>query len=96
MEVLGIVDYKQHVAKSISDFLVEQLDLRSLTVSSLTVILNRNGMSITPKSIHAWIAGTSTPKAEHVLGLADYFGTSTDEILGAYADEFYEEETNND
>lgn len=90
------MSYRQHVAKAVSEFLCDQLDMRGLTIRELSAQLEERGIPVTHKAISRWIRCETTPKSEYILGLADYFGTSTDEILGAYADEFYEEETDND
>lgn len=52
----------------------------NLTQSSLAKILG-----ITRSSVNAWEMGISVPSTQYIVELAQYFGVSTDYILGVNA-----------
>lgn len=42
-------------------------------------------MGVSPKTIHNWERGYKNFSIEHLIALSDYFGVTTDKILGRSA-----------
>lgn len=81
--------YKEHVSDSISKYLLKLINEKGLNYEQISKEIQLMGGDANPNSVSNWVRGKSLPSAEKILILADCFGTSTDEILGAYDKEFY-------
>lgn len=79
------MDYKKHIMASVSKFLQVEMTKRNMTNGELANKINEfcDG-DINISSVRSWKNGDNMPRADKILILADVFGTSTDEILGAY------------
>lgn len=62
------------------DRIVFLRESNGLTQSELSKILG-----ITRSSVNAWEMGVSLPSTQYIIALAQYFGVSTDYILGVAA-----------
>ena len=86
-------DYKKHVQKSVTNYINREMDSNMLSAPELEKIMRDMGVSSSVATIRYWKQGKRLPNITQLLLLADLFGTSTDEIVGAYDKHFYKGET---
>ena len=77
-------DYKTHVIKSVSKFLELKLEEFGISKTELVRQLNAQGYPISYPTVNGYITNRNLITGSNLLMLADFFETSTDEILGAY------------
>lgn len=77
-------DYKTHVMKSVSQFLELKLEEFNISKTELVRQLNAQGYPISYPTVNGYITNRNLITGTNLLMLADFFETSTDEILGAY------------
>lgn len=77
-------DYKTHVMKSVSKFLELKLEEFDINKRELVRMLNAQGYPISYPTVNGYITNRNLITGSNLLMLADFFETSTDEILGAY------------
>lgn len=77
-------DYKTHVMNSVSKFLELKLEEFDINKRELVRMLNAQGYQMSYGTINSYINNRNLITGSNLLMLADFFETSTDEILGAY------------
>lgn len=77
-------DYKTHVMNSVSKFLELKLEEFDINKRELVRMLNAQGYPVSYGTINSYINNRNLITGSNLLILADFFETSTDEILGAY------------
>lgn len=77
-------DYKTHVMNSVSKFLELKLEEFDINKRELVRMLNAQGYQMSYGTINGYINNRNLITSSNLLMLADFFETSTDEILGAY------------
>lgn len=77
-------DYKTHVMKSVRQFLELKLEEFNISKTELVRQLNAQGYPVSYATLNGYITNRNLITGTNLLMLADFFETSTDEILGAY------------
>lgn len=77
-------DYKTHVMNSVRQFLELKLEEFNISKTELVRQLNAQGYPISYATVNGYITNRNLITGTNLLMLADFFETSTDEILGAY------------
>lgn len=78
-------DYKTHVMNSVRQFLELKLEEFNISKTELVRQLNAQGYPVSYATINGYITNRNLITGTNLLMLADFFETSTDEILGAYS-----------
>lgn len=76
-------DYKTHVMNSVRQFLELKLEEFNISKTELVRQLNAQGYPISYATLNGYITNRNLITGTNLLMLADFFETSTDEILGA-------------
>lgn len=78
-------DYKTHVMNSVRQFLELKLEEFNISKTELVRQLNAQGYPVSYAALNGYITNRNLITGTNLLMLADFFETSTDEILGAYS-----------
>ncbi|MEE5987209.1 helix-turn-helix transcriptional regulator [Ligilactobacillus equi] len=80
------MDYAEHVKSSVAKYLAKHLAESNMTINAMAKDMNAKGYLIRPTTLANYFNGSTMVPGSNALMIADYCGTSVDELLGAYVE----------